>query len=381
METVTTRGTEPQTEGVLYLALELGAKDWKLGFTIGRGQRPRVRSIAAGALDRLWEEIRQAKVRLGLSEAAPVRSAYEAGRDGFWIDRALRAAGVANLVLDSASILVDRRSRRAKSDGLDVVALVDVLLRYHAGERRACRVVRVPSVEAEDERQAQRELEELKRERTALTNRIKGLLATQGVRLGGRGLTRGLHVEALRDWSGAPLGEGLRARIVREVERLEMLKQQITAVEEARKAMLQSERHERVAAVVRKMMRLRAIGPETAWTHAGEIFAWRKFENTRQVGALVGLAPTPYQSGGTHHEQGISKAGNRRVRGLAIEMAWSWVRYQPSSALTRWFHRRFGEAGPRGRKKGIVALARKLMIALWKYLERDELPEGALLKG
>ncbi len=381
MRPVTTRSSEPQTAPVLYMALELGSKDWKVGFSTGLGQRPRICTVPAGALERLHSEICRAKARFGLPADAAVRSAYEAGRDGFWIHRALCEAGIDNQVLDSCSILVDRRARRAKSDGLDVRALLELLIRFHAGDRRACRTVRVPSREAEDARQMQRELRELKGERTALTNRIKGLLATQGTRLAGRGVQRGrVDVEVLVDGQGAPLPEGLRARIGRELERLRMLDAQITQVEKARKVKLEVPRQDAAAKVAWKLMQLRAIGNETAWVCSVEAFAWRTFRNTGQVGASMGLAPTPYQSGTSQHEQGISKAGNRHVRALAIEAAWAWVRYQPQSALTRWFHRRFGDAGPGARKKGIVAMARKLMIALWKYVQHDELPEGALLK-
>lgn len=421
MEPVTTRKDEQMIAPALYVSLETGAKKWKVGFSTGISQRPRLCSMGGGELEVLWTEIQKAKARFNLPADAAVYSCYEAGRDGFWIARALSEAGIENLVLDSSSILVDRRARRRKSDGLDVVALLEVLMRYHAGERRCCRVVSVPSREAEDERQMQRELRELKVERTALTNRIKGLLATQGIPLLDRGLK--LDLEQLRDRSGRPLLDGLRARISRELERLEMLNAQIEQVAQERKAKLKAAEASAKAAekataqdagktapqataevaaqgtgqtappwaektaaqaaaeAAKKLMMLRAIGPETAWIYSVEILAWREIRNTRQLGALLGLTPTPYQSGTSNHELGISKAGNRHVRAIAIEAAWSWVLYQPGSALSRWFQRRFADGGPRMRKKGIVALARKLMIALWKYVKFDEMPEGALLKA
>jgi len=377
MESVTTHTNEQAVAPVLYIALETGARKWKVGFSIGFGQRARTCTIEAGDLNVLGVEIVKAKARFKLPADAGVRSCYEAGRDGFWIARALAEAGIENLVLDSSSILVDRRARRSKSDGLDVAALLDLLMRYHSGERRCCRVVAVPSREEEDARQMQRELRELKKERTALTNRIKGLLATQGIRLTGRGLR--LRADELRDWSGRPLEEGLRNRIGRELARLETLNAQIGEVESERKEKLKTT--ERSADVAKKLMKLKSIGPETAWTCSVEIFAWREFRNTRQVGSLLGLAPTPYQSGSSNHEQGISKAGNRHVRAIAIDFAWSWLMYQPRSELSRWFETRFAGGGPRMRKKGIVALARKLMIALWKYVQHDELPAGALLRA
>jgi len=377
MESVTTRTNEQAEEPVLYIALETGARKWKVGFSTGLGQRARMCSVEAGNLRVLWVEIAKAKARFKLPENATVRSCYEAGRDGFWIARALAEAGIDNLVLDSSSIQVDRRARRSKSDGLDVVALLDLLMRYHSGQRRCCRVVVVPSREEEDQRQMQRELRELKKERTALTNRIKGLLATQGIQLTERGLR--IRVDELQDWSGRPLEEGLRNRIGRELARLDALNAQIGRVETERKAKLKTT--EQSASVAKKLMQLKAVGPETAWTCSVEIFAWREFRNTRQVGSLLGLAPTPYQSGSSNHEQGISKAGNRHVRAVAIDFAWSWLTYQPGSELSQWFERRFAGGGPRMRKKGIVALARKLMIALWKYVQKDELPAGALLRA
>ena len=392
MRTVTTRNDETDSTLVLYVALELGTKKWKVGFTTGMGQRPRLITIAAGALEVLRREIGKAKERFKLPQDARVRSCYEAGREGFWVHRALSAEKIENLVLDSASIPVDRRARRAKSDGLDVVALLDLLTRYHAGQRHCCRVVVAPSREEEDARQVQRELRELKEERTALTNRIKGLLATQGVRLGERGL-RKMKAGELRDWEGRELAEGLARRIRHEMERLGQLNAQIDELEQERKAQLKASDAEkpgdagdakevlRAAVVAKKLMKLRAIGPETAWTCSVEVFSWRTFRNTGQVGALLGLAPTPYQSGSSNHEQGISKAGNRHVRAIAIEAAWSWLVNQPGSALSIWFQKRFAAGGPRMRKKGIVALARKLMIALWKYVQFDEMPAGALLKG
>lgn len=379
MQTVTTRNVVSVVSvPALYLAIETGARKWKVGFSSGMGQRARVRNLPAGALDELRAEITRAKDRFGLAPDAPVYSCYEAGRDGFWIHWALAAAGISNSVVDSSSIQVDRRARRAKSDGLDVVQLLDQLMRYHRGESRVWRVVRPPAPEDEDRRQLHRELRSRKDERTRVTNRIKGLLATRGVILGERELPRDL--DKIVQWDGTPLPPGVRARLDREMAHLDLLNADIEALDKERKARLAAG-EERGAQIASKLMRLHSIGKESAWTYAMELFSWRRFNNGREVGALVGLVPTPYQSGDMRRELGITKAGNRHVRAMAIEIAWLWLRYQPGSALTRWYMERFASGGPVQKRKGIVALARKLLIALWRYAEFDIVPEGATLKA
>lgn len=369
-------GSEPK----LYLAFELGAKTWKLGFTIGLGQKPRQRNIPAGNLQRLGQEIERAKRRFQLSEEAPVLSCYEAGRDGFWLHRHLvQNLGIVNLVVDSSSIEVNRKARRAKSDGLDVTKLCRMLCRYDGGEHKVWSVATVPSEELEDERHLYRELDTLKAERTKLGNRLKSLLAQQGIGYSGS-LTKldGAAVEALRRWDGAALPEGFKGRLLRELERWRDLAEEIQELEAARAQQIlagESERTEKI----RQLMRLKAIGPNGASTFVMELF-WKAFQNRREVGSCAGLAPTPFQSGQTAHEQGITKAGSSRVRKVAVEIAWLWLRFQPKSRLSRWFQERFGGAGKRARKIGIVALARKLIIELWRFLETGALPEGAVLK-
>jgi transposase len=378
MQTVTTRNlVSVVSVPALYLAIETGARKWKVGFSSGMGQRARVRNMPAGALDELRAEISRAKERFGLTAEAPVYSCYEAGRDGFWIHRALTAAGVKNVVVDSSSIQVDRRARRAKSDGLDVVQLLDQLMRYHRGESRVWRVVRPPTAEDEDRRQLHRELRSRKDDRTRVTNRIKGLLATHGVLLREGELPR--HLDKVMQWDGTPLPPNVRARLEREMAHLALLDADIAALDKQRKALLDA-KEERGAQIAGKLMCLHSIGKESAWTYTMELFSWRRFNNGREVGALVGLVPTPYQSGDMRRELGITKAGNRHVRAMAIEIAWLWLRYQPTSALTRWYVERFASGGPVQRRKGIVALARKLLIALWRYVEFDIVPEGATLK-
>lgn len=363
---------------VLYLAFELGESDWKLAFTVGVGQKPRLRSMPARDLPRLQEEIAKAKKRFELPADAPVRSCYEAGRDGFWLHRHLTANGVDNGVVDSASIEVNRRQRRAKSDGLDVGKLLNLLLRYHGGEKKVWSIVRVPSVVDEDARQLHRDLEELKNERTEHINRIKGLLASQGLAAPEVNKHFADWLGQAQLWDGTAVPAELQKRLLRELERWQLLGQQIKTLEDERRQRIRQDDTPHVDKV-RSLLDLWGIGFNGAWLLVYELFAWRRFDNRKQVGACVGLAPTPYQSGDSHREQGISKAGNRRLRRLMVELAWCWLRWQPDSELSRWYERRFGAGNGRSRKIGVVALARKLLLALWKYVEHGEVPAGARL--
>ncbi len=380
METETTcQSNDTMEKRKLYLALELSQKEWKLGFSVGPGQAPRLRSVAARDVRRLMEEIHLARGRFGLEKDVDVLSCYEAGRDGFWLHRYLEAQGVHNRVVDSASIEVNRRYRRVKTDRLDVGKLLTMLMRSDLGEKKVWSVVRVPSVEVEDERQLHRELLRLKKERTRHINRMKGLLASQGVVLDIEARFRE-QVGEVRLWDGSGVPSRLRQRLEREEIRLEVLKEQIRQLEQEREELIRTSSGEAVKQV-RQLLRLKGIGVNSAWLYVMEFFSWRGFRNRREVGALAGLTPTPYQSGENSRERGISKAGNRPVRSLAIEIAWSWLRNQPESALSRWYEQRFAQGSSRMRRIGIVALARKLLVELWKYLETGLVPEGASLKS
>ena len=380
MPTATTRSTIPVL--TLHLALDLGNTTWKLAFATGHAHAPRLRTIPARDLAQLATEIAAAKARFGLPADAPVVSCYEAGRDGFWVHRALLALDVTNVVVDSASITQNRRKRRAKSDRLDATALVALLLRHQAGERRVWSVVHVPSVDDEDRRHLHRELFTLTRQRTRQVNRIKGLLALHGVALP---RLRGLPATppALRDWAGAPLPPALTARLAREWTRLRTTQRELLALRAERRRLLAADEAatDPTLRMVAQLLALRGVGEVSAWLYTTEFFSWRAFRNRRQVAGAAGLTPTTQASGDTAREQGISKAGNAMIRALAIELAWSWVRRQPTSALSRWYRARFGAGGPRQRRVGIVAVARKLLIALWRYLETGQLPEGAVLKA
>jgi transposase len=362
----------------LFLAFELDDRGWKLGFTTGLGRHPRKRSIAPRDLDALKTEISLAKKRFGLPPTAPVLSCYEAGREGFWLHRCLTAQGVDNLVADAASIEVKQRRRRLKTDQVDLAKLLRMLVRHHAGEKDVWSIVHVPSVEAEERRHLHRERWTLSDERTSHINRIKGLLASQGVHISVK-KDFPESLQAAHTWDGNSLPARLIPRLLREYERMQLVQLQMEQVEQEQAEALRSSSDPSIA-IVRHLMRLRAIGVHTAWPLAMELFSWREFRNRREIGGLLGLASVPYQSGDTSQDQGMSKTGNGRLRALTIEMAWSWLRFQPESELSQWYQERFGHGGRRLRKIGAVAVARKLLIALWRYLEQGEIPEGARLK-
>jgi transposase len=362
----------------LYIAFELSQTQWLLGFTVGFGQRPRLRSIPARDLAALQKEIQLAKDRLGLREDVQVVSCYEAGRDGFWLDRYLHSQGVDNLVVDSASIEVNRRAKQAKTDRLDLGKLLTMLMRYHSGEKKAWSVVHVPTASVEDHRHLHRELADLKAQRTQHTNRIKGYLANQGICMTVED-DFPEDLKQLRLWNGDPLPPGLQARLLFEFERFQLVERQIKTLEKERQDAIRNSSQPDVEQV-RKLLQLRGIGINCAWLYVMEFFSWRAFHNRREVGALAGLTPLPHQSGEEVHALGISKIGNRHIRAMAIEIAWIWLRYQPDSELSRWYQRRFGKGSKRLHKIGIVALARKLLIEIWRYLEFGTIPPGAVLK-
>ena len=363
----------------LYVAFELGWKSWKLAFCSRMNDKPFLATFEARDVAALKKAIEKARTRFGVSPDAEVISCYEAGRDGFWIARLLEQMGVRNIVVDSSSIEVNRRAKRAKTDRLDAEKLVIMLIRHTCGEPRVWSVVRVPTVAEEDARHVQRQIRTLKKEQTRSRNRIVGLLASQGVKAktGREGLLQAL--EHLKIWDGSLLLDGIRLRIQSEMARYALDHEQLLLLETMR-----NQRIRRGASQAcqksRRIMKLRAIGPATAETLVREVF-YKDFKNGRQVGSYVGLTPSVYQSGDMSHDTGISHAGNRHARGIAIDIGWMWLRLQPDSRLSRWYQQRFGSGGPRMRKIGIVALARKLVIALWRYAEFNELPEGALLKA
>lgn len=374
----TTRDIQSTSTPVrLHLAFDLGWTEWKLAFTTGHAQAPRLRSLRARDRDGVLREIERAKQRFGLPADAPVVSCYEAGRDGFWLHRWLVAQGIDNRVVDSASIEVNRRARRAKSDRLDAGKLAAMLVRYHGGETKVWSVCRIPNEAEDDRRRLHRELIELKDERTRHINRIKGLLANHGIGLPAVDGSLPETLTEVRRWDGTELDADLKAQLLREHARWLFVDRQIRDVEGERSKRIRRDDTPQVEHV-RRLLELKGVGLNGAWLLVYELFGWRRFRNRRELGAVVGLTPTAYQSGSSSREQGISKAGNRRLRRILVELAWCWLRWQPASELTQWYLRRFG-VGQRARKVGIVALARKLLIALWRWLEHGELPKGAQL--
>jgi transposase len=371
--------TRPHS-GTIFVAIELSQRSWLV--TLHSPDRDRISRHKAEARDhegllRLIAQVR-ARAERKLGDVPEVVSCFEAGYDGFWLHHVLTAAGIRNFVFDPGSIAVEQRPRRAKSDRIDGELLLRTLMAYRRGEPRVVRIVQVPSVEQEDERRVSRERHRLVKERTSHINRIKALLRLKGLPAGNPKRHDYLKfVERQRDWKGDPLSPHAFAEVAREHARLMQVRDQIEALEKARPeptspaAAAMAQRRE-------QLRRAKGIGAAFATNLVNEAL-YKDFRNQRQVGAYFGLAPSPWRSGSIEREQGISKAGNPRARETAIEMAWLWVQHQPGSALTRWFKERTANASKRIRRIAIVALARKLVVALWRYLTTGLVPEGAVI--
>lgn len=373
--TATTCSVVSVNEPTLYVAFELGKKDWKLAMTSGFGMEPWLRTVPSGDIGAVTRVLRDGRRRYALPEDARVMSCYEAGRDGFWIHRALLALGIANRVVDSASIEVNRRARRAKTDRLDALKLVRMLVRVCYGEGRVWSEVRVPTVADEAARQVSRERTALTQDQTRLVNQMRGWLATWGATLPSR--RRGPWWTTVRDWAGAALPPAVQARLARAEVRLAGLE---THIEELNAQQYKAVTAAAPATPLRQLVRLKGVATTSASVLLDEGLVWRAFRHRRQIGGLLGFAPTPYESGDSQREQGISRAGNARLQAISLQLAWNWVRWQPQSALTQWYQAQFGK-GKRARRIGIVAVARKLVIALWRYVTTGAVPAGAILKG
>jgi transposase len=367
-----------------YVAIELSKSSWVVGFQTpltNKTSQYQVKACDARALLELIERVRT-RVARELRRPVEVMSCYEAGYDGFWLHRVLKAHGIHNHVLDPASLQVNRRARRAKTDQIDADRMVRALIRHLRGEPEACSVVHVPSVEQEDARRLHRERRRLIAERVQHVNRIKGLCATQGIyHYAPLRKDRLARLDDLRTGDGRTLSTRLKAEIVRELKRLEVLLEMIATVEAERDVILTSAASTHLnAGKIKMLAKLKAIGPEFATTLVGEVF-YREFANRRKLGSYVGLGSSPFCSGSLDRDQGISKAGNPTARSMMIELAWTWLRYQPGSALSIWFRERVGNLKGRPRRIAIVAMARKLLVALWRYLQTGLVPTGAVLKA
>jgi transposase len=365
----------------VYVAFELSKANWQLGIMVPGAEKMSRYRIEGGNLAELSNVLTRSRARAE-QQGKPVRilSCYEAGLDGHWLHRWLTANGILNCEIDASSIEVNRRARRAKTDRIDLAQLMRAFLAYLRGEVGVCSMVRVPTPEDEDRKRRTRERERLLKERIGHSNRIKGLLHGQGIRdampLKPSFLS---DVEQMRTGDGRALPPRLKEEIRREHERLLLVHRQIKALEAANTAAHRAPAKGSVEAKAVQLAQLKAVGPQIAQVLANEVF-YRDFKNRRQVGSCVGLTDTPYDSGASRRQQGISKAGNHRARTTAIELAWLWLRHQPDSELSRWFRERVGNLKGRIRKIAIVALARKLMVALWRYLETGLVPAGAAMR-
>jgi transposase len=362
----------------LYIAMDLSKKTWVIAF--GDGKKIRRQTVVARDLEGMKDAIKKEKYKLKLDDKCKVVSCYEAGRDGFWIHRWLKSIGVENNVVDAASI--EKSSRKtAKTDRLDSEFLLRKLIQYYRDDDlKVWRVVNVPDEKVENERLSHRELQRLKKERSRLVTRLRSQLFSQGIvfddNINGTFLTK---FKKLRNWKKEPVTDSVKKEVLRLHGRIAQLELHIKEILDERALKLKSPETqiEKTAAL---LISLCGIGDTSAWLLASEFFGWRKFKNGRQVGSLAGLTGIPYASGDVHKESGITKAGNPRIRWIAIELAWSWTRWQPNSYLTKWFNERFGKDSGRMRRVGIVALARKLLVALWKFVDFGEVPNDAVMK-
>jgi len=366
-------------ENVVYMAMELSTKKWVLAFSTGIARDPRIREVQARDMIGLKREIRLALRKFELPEDSLVVSCYEAGRDAFWLDRCLHHHGIENVIIDSASIEQNRRQKHIKTDRIDAKKMVRMLCRWHQGDADVFRTVCVPTEEDEDRRHLHRELKTIKGDRNRVVNRMRAMLAELGldsqVRLDARFPA---WLKGIRLWDGKSVPPGANARLQQQFLRLRSLEAEIAELERVRRDRIRTE-DSRQARQVRKLLGLKAIGATSSWLLVNEVFGWRHFKSRRQLASFTGLVGSPFNTGNTDREQGITKAGSKWIRSVMIEVAWMWLRYQPQSALSQWYSRRFGGPGKRMRKIGIVALARKLVIALWRYLEKGIPPEGAIL--
>lgn len=369
--------------GTIFVAIELSQKTWLVTLHSpdqNRFSRHRLEGGDHVGLLALIEKVR-ARAAQKLGSAPRVVSCYEAGYDGFWLHRLLEAAGITNFVFDAASIAVEQRARRAKTDRIDGELLLRTLMAYLRGEPRVVRIVQVPSVEQEDARRASRERDRLITEQTGHTNRIKALLRLLGMAVGNPRRRDWLAwLQRQRDRQGQPLPANLLAEVKREHARLMLVREQLAALEQSQAAEASPVVPAPMVERRKLLQRLKALGPAFTATLVNELF-YKDFRNRREIAGYCGLAPSPWKSGGIDREQGISKAGNRRAREKAIELAWLWLRHQPDSALSRWFRTRTENAGKRAKRIAIVALARKLIVALWRYLTTGLVPEQATMKA
>ena len=381
MTQTTTSSQSTPSNRDLYIALDLSRATWQLAVSDGVAKPRDIvvhRDNPDAAKTQFVNEMSAAKLRFGLQNDCAVHAVFEAGRDGFWIERWLLSIGVLCVVIDPASIEVDRKAKQRKTDLIDARKLLQLLI-DHLGGRVGLRVVNPPSPEDEDARRPQRLLDSLKETRTRMTTRVQSLLFAQGIdRKHDCWLKDDLAT--LRTGDGREIGAGLRQELEVLNRLVASLDDEIFQLEQQRAAALAKPTTE-TQCIAQKLESLVAIGPIGAWTLAHELFGWRHFASGKHLGSFLGLTPTPWATGDTKREQGISKAGPPHLRALFIQLAWAWLRYQPQSPLSLWFNERWAKGGKRSRRVGIVALARKLAVLLWRYVTQGVVPDGVALKA
>lgn len=372
----TTTQTEVYRSETLYVAFELSKKCWRVLCSTG-GVKKLSATMTPGSSVELRAFLDRARKKFDLVENPRVLCCIEAGRDGFWPHRFLLQHGLESLVVDAASMKVSRHRRRAKTDKIDVEKLLADLIRFDQGDKDVWRVVHAPSAKDEDHRHLHRELEQLKKERTQHRNRIRSILATEGIQIRGNLMKALQDLSSLRNWNGDHLSESMLWRLERKMQRLLFVEKQLKEIAQHQAKCVRNPQSPKIEKIA-KLKTLRGVGLTSSWVLVMESLGWKSFNNRREVGGSVGLGGTPYNSGQTDREQGISKAGNARVRATLVELAWMWIRYQPDSNLSRWFERRYAGQSKRLRRIGIVAVARRLMIQLWHFLEHGVDPPGAV---
>jgi transposase len=378
-QTALQQETNAQSDS-LYISFELSKNGWKLGLSDGDWQHLKSKKVDSYDFEELEELVEWAQDYFSLADGFEIFSVYEAGLDGFWLHHALGEMGFQNIVVDPASIEVNQKKRRRKTDRLDARRLVRHLIRYHGGDSRVWSVCQVPSLADEDDRRIERELYRLKCEQTQHVNRIKGLLSTRGIPYASVNDELVEELDELVGKDGQRLGRQLKREIRRQYRRLKLVRTDIKEVAQDRKELIEAREDDEKIEKLKHLQMLRGIGEDSAWLLVMEMFGWREFQNRGQVGAYAGLTPSPWNTGQSKRDQGICKSGNKWVRGRMIQLAWLWLQYQPTSELSQWFKGKYGESSRRSRRVGIVALARKLLVRLWKFVEYGEVPNGARLK-
>ena len=369
------------SENLVYVALELSASSWLIAARLPGVEKSQLHRMRAGDTTTLLAVIAELRSRASakLGRAADLACCFEAGRDGFWLQRLLMTHRITTYVLEPTSILVNRRARRAKTDRLDAEGMLRVLAAWLGGDRRVCSMVRVPTPDEEDAKRPHREREYLVQEKLRIENRIEALLFTQGIRERPSLRSWERDLAALRTGDGRALAPLMRAELDRLRRRLTLILELICELEAERAEALATAADDATVCKIAALKRIRGIGENFAAVLVREVF-YRSFDNRRQLASYVGITPMPYRSGSTDRDQSISRAGNPRARRTLIQLAWLWLRYQPGSALATWFRERVGTMQGRTRRIAIVAMARKLLIALWRYVETGVMPDGILIR-